>query len=371
MQFNSTFRSAKNIIVSDPYFSQLKQIVSTKCLVVLSKSLLEVTEIQRRIQKFSAANVVEFYFKDWEGEPQLNSVKGLVSMMEDFGPDLIIAIGGGSLIDGVKFARVLFEHPDIVNDRIVNGQLKVPSFLITKMVVVPTTIGTGSEVSSSAVVMNDQFEKIFYVGHSLIADYVFFLPELIYSLPLKIALSTIADSIAHCVEGYVSIISNPIAEDFAIRGLTLINENWRVILENPTKRDSTLNLMIASLYGGYAQNHCLVGASHAIAHAYAYTGLAHGEANAIFLPYVIELNSEKEEVSLKYDYLANMAGFKNGIKGLLSQVKEISEIIGDNRTIKNLPQAKLLTAVNDIGGRANPIPLELNLLRTIEEMANN
>ena len=302
---------------------------------------------------------MQFFKRSWEGEPDVKQLEVTVHDLEQYSPDVIIAFGGGSVIDGAKLCRLLYEIPyfDI-------NQLYVDGFgLQTKFIAVPTTIGSGAEVSSAAVYWDTQSQKKgMVVIHELQPDVVVYDAEYVYGTPKRILYASALDGMSHMIEGYVSNVQNTMAEIFAEKGLELF---YSVLSKDGLGTEGIERLQFAGYIGGIVQNHCIVGAAHAIAHQLTGYGYSHGEAVGLLLPSVIRKNMSEDAVRRKYDVLAARAGFKEvgdlilflqqlliegGIYGRSAELKKLLiSHLSDENMLKNIK--------DDRGGKGNPLPV--------------
>ena len=348
----------------------LRNYPCSRVAVVHGESLS--TELKDIIRKSIVPFDLKFILKSWKGEPTLYEIGSTIKDLESFKPDLIIAIGGGSVIDGTKVARLYYEFPffDITNTRFTNLEWK------TRFVAIPTTIGSGAEISSAAVLIDTKEQrKEMIVSHSLLPDIIVFDPSYVKDTPMRIILLSALDAVAHIVEGYVSVLDNNLIDFYAEKGL----QNVRQTLSDDT--ELTLSdfsaLQFAGYLGGIVQNHCLVGAAHAIAHQLGSHGFSHTEAVALILPDVIKANSSNsDEVEKKYEKLCLGSGF-NDINDLVIFIETIAQKAGlsEKKTkLQNLlsclqKEPSFINNIqNDKGGKGNPITLSSDF---IEQILNN
>jgi len=359
------FRSVEKIFVGNDPYRGLGAVPGTRCLVVISKSIKNRLEVYAQITRYLKAAKTLLSSAYISGEATSESILLLSKEMEEVQPDLVFAVGGGGIIDAVKAARVLFEQPEIYQRFESDRLIQVGRLLKTKMVVTPSTIGTGSEASSSAVLKNPAGDKVFLISHDLIADFAVLDSTLINSLPLSLRLSTICDALSHSIESYVSQLSNSIIQSYSALSLRTIFLNWSAVLDNESNSEKFQKLLLASFYAGYSQNHGLVGAAHALAHAYSKYDLSHSLANAIFLPSVIKTNSKSERVKLHYSQLARESGVGDSYKDIVDFVTQIKNKLGPQLPTVRLSEHEMDSAINDPGGRANPVPLSNKLFNEI------
>lgn len=251
------------------------------------------------------ASGVEYYvLDDLPAEPSYMAVQAVVDQFKDSGADLIVACGGGSVMDAAKLASILVTDDYGVKDLLDNpgmAQKCVP------IVLIPTTAGTGAEVTPNAIVGVPERElKIGIVNENMIADYVILDARLIKNLPRKIAAATGVDALAHCVECFTGNKANPFSDMYALEGCDLILNNIEKACDDPEAMEAKNRMQIAAYYGGLAITASGTTAVHAL--SYPLGGkyhIAHGVSNAMLLAPVMRFNAEdlvvKERLALIYD----------------------------------------------------------------------
>lgn len=311
----------------------------------------------------------EFHRPD--GEPKEVDIIKLAGKLQDFSPNLIIAIGGGSTIDTAKLSWLLYEKPDFqlasVDDSIHELQLRSKSSFIAA----PTTF-SGAEVSSAAVFTKvNETGKTVFVLHDFIPDKVILDPNLGKGASLSIIYSSAFDALTHAIEGYVSIVNHPLLESNAIMAVKNI-----INALNKFKNDGvTANILEMLFYSGYyagiLQNHCSVGLTHSFAHQLGGFSISHGTANAMFLVPVVEYNSARTK---KYTNLLNEIGFEsiNEFLDQITKVIEESSIFPNEDVVKSIVTAKpviIKGAMNDITFRTNPVSLNKSEVEAVFDNA--
>ena len=197
------------------------------------------------------ASGAEYYvLDDLRPEPSYMEVQKLIDQFKADGADLIVACGGGSVLDTAKLASVLVTDEYGVKELLDEpGRAKkcVP------IVLIPTTAGTGAEVTPNAIVAVPEKElKVGIVNENMIADYVILDARLIKNLPVKIAAATGVDAMAHCIECFTSNKKNPLSDTFALEGLDMIINNIEEACLNPDAMEAKKKMQIAAFYGGLA-----------------------------------------------------------------------------------------------------------------------
>lgn len=246
------------------------------------------TELLSAIAAGGADHVI---LDDLQPEPSYSEVQALIDSFKKTGADLIIAIGGGSVMDAAKLAGILVTDEYGVKELLDKpGMAKkcVPTVLI------PTTAGTGAEVTPNAIVaVPEKALKVGIVNENMIADYVILDARTIKNLPRKLAAATGVDALAHCIECYTSNKANPFSDLYALTGLDLILNNIEKACDDPDAMTAKENMQMAAYYGGLAITASGTTAVHAL--SYPLGGkyhIAHGVSNAILLAPVMRFNSE-------------------------------------------------------------------------------
>ena len=246
----------------------------------LSKMLTDILDVLSIDYRVIDSLMAEPSYKDVERA--LESIGA-----EDF--DLIIAIGGGSVMDAAKLGSVLINASYKITDLLLDPQVARKSI---KSVMIPTTCGTGSEATPNAIVLVPEKDvKIGIVNAEMIPDYVFLDPEMIKNLPSHILAGTAVDALAHAVECYTSKKATAFSDLYALASAKMIFQNIREAYVDPTNLVAKSNLLIAAYYGGVA----ITGSGTTAVHALSYPlggkyHIPHGVSNAILLPHVMEFN---------------------------------------------------------------------------------
>ena len=300
-------------------------------------------------------------FRRPKGEPTESTILKLSKKLHQFSPDHIIAIGGGSTIDTAKLSWLLYEKPDFKLDDIDGSIIDLKLREKATFIVVPTTFGSGSEVSSAAAFTKENdFGKSILVSHDFIPDQVILDPLLGEGAHLKIIYSSAFDALTHAIEGYVSIIKHPMLEPIAISAIKNIMRAIKKIISDGINTDLLETLCYSAYYAGIIQNHCSVGLTHSFSHQLSHYGVSHGIANAIFLKPVIDYNSKKINT---YNNLAIEVGFKSitDLTDDISIALNKSSIIPKKDIIEKIINDKTMIvngAMGDITFRTNPITLD-------------
>ena len=238
-------------------------------------------------------------FSDVRPEPTEDQIRAGVGVIEQVEPDAIVALGGGSVMDAAKAMRLFYESPELTMRELslpfLDARKRVAHYPEkdheVRLVAVPTTAGTGSEVSPAAVVAAGE-RKLTLVDYSLVPDMAIVDPVLTLSLPPQITADTGIDALTHALEAYVSIFASPYTDAFCLQAIYLILEALPRAYAEGSDLPARTSMANAATIAGLAFSNAYVGVNHALAHAVgARFGIAHGRANAIFLPHVLRYNA--------------------------------------------------------------------------------
>ena len=238
-------------------------------------------------------------FSQVEPEPAEATIRAGVAVMERARPDLLVAVGGGSVLDAAKVMRLLHEHPERSLDDLtlpfLDPRKRVADYPHdphrVRLVAIPTTSGTGSEVSPAAVLTIGE-RKETLVDYGLVPDVAIVDPVLTLSLPPTVTVDSGIDALTHALEAAVSIFASPYTDAFCVQAARLIFDALPRVVEEPSDLAARTDMANAATLAGLAFSNAFVGTNHALAHAVgARFGIAHGRANALFLPHVLRYNA--------------------------------------------------------------------------------
>ena len=320
-------------------------------------------------------------FSEVESDPSFDTIMKGVEAMKNFKPDVIIALGGGSPIDAAKGMWLFYEHPEADAEGlklkfmdIRKRTYKFPK-LGTKcqMVAIPTTSGTGSEVTSFAVITDKEKNKKYPLAdYELTPDVAIVDPDLVMSLPKRITADTGMDVLTHAIESYVSNMASDYTDGLAEKAVELVFKNLREAYNNGNNKEAREHMHNASTIAGMAFTNAFLGINHSLAHKIGGEfHISHGRANAILLPYVIRYNSSKPTkfVSFpKYEYFIadqkyadlsrrmNFPAYTNeeGVNSLIEEIKKLNADLGIERCFKDagIDENEFMAKVDMLADRA-------------------
>ncbi|MFT9846769.1 iron-containing alcohol dehydrogenase [Aneurinibacillus sp. REN35] len=258
-------------------------------LLVVTDQGIITSGIFDRIQKILHVGSFSYdVFDNVHPNPDVKQINQAFHSIKDTTYDSILAVGGGSVIDTAKALAVLKTNQGEILDYEGRGRFTIPAL---PLFVVPTTVGTGSEVTRACVISDHNRHRKTIVGGPSLAPRVSFLDaELVTKLPNKLVAATAIDALTHAIEGYVSKKSNLITDALNLYAIKTIASSIRQGVAD-RDIDSMNNLLVSSTVAGIGAGNCSLGLIHAISHAIGgYYNVSHGEINAILLPHVIKFN---------------------------------------------------------------------------------
>ena len=320
-------------------------------------------------------------FSEVEPDPSFDTINKGLDLMNNFKPDVIIALGGGSPIDAAKGMWLFYENPDADPEGlklkfmdIRKRTYKFPKMgSKAKMVAIPTTSGTGSEVTSFAVITDKTRNKKYPLAdYELTPDVAIVDPDLVMSLPKSVTADTGMDVLTHALEAYVSVMASDYTDGLAEKAVELVFKYLKEAYENGDNKTAREKMHNASTIAGMAFTNAFLGVCHSMAHKIgAEFHLPHGRINAILLPYVIKYNSQKPTkfVSFpKYEYfiadqkyyaMAKKIGLKSntveeGVNSLIEAVKKLNEELNIPKSFKEagIDENEFLAKVDLLADRA-------------------
>ncbi|MEG2071467.1 MAG: iron-containing alcohol dehydrogenase, partial [Bacteroidales bacterium] len=244
-------------------------------------------------------------YSDVEPDPDVETIMRGVNDMRSFQPDVIIALGGGSAIDAAKGMWLFYEHPDATFDglkqKFMDIRKRVVKFpklgSMAQFVAIPTTSGTGSEVTAFAVITDKKNGNIKYplADYALRPDVAIIDPQFVVSLPKAPTADTGMDVLTHAIEAYISNMANDYTDGLALQAMDLVFGYLKRAYENGASDMKAREKMHnASCIAGMAFTNAFLGLNHSMAHKLGGEyHIPHGRANAILLPYVLKYNSLK------------------------------------------------------------------------------
>lgn len=301
MNINSTIISGYRALQDIRHLMAGKQ----HALFVTDGNIVGLPDVQALIEQVKQTIPQVLLVDNVPAEPSQHDVAGILAQLTQTRTDLVIGVGGGSVLDVAKLLSVLCAGDDTVTlDTLLAGEKPTRR---TLSLLIPTTAGTGSEATPNAILAIPEKEtKVGIISPVMLPDYVALAPELTTSMPPHIAASTGIDALCHLIECFTATIANPVSDNYALIGLKKLFANIETSVREPDNLEAKLNMLWASYYGGAAIAHSGTHLVHAM--SYPLGGkyhIPHGVANAILLAPCMHFvqNAAQEKFAQAYDLL--------------------------------------------------------------------
>ena len=309
------FRVPPKIFFEKDSITYLRHIEAERVMLVCDPGMVQFgyADLVKRQLELNRHKPAVDVFSDVEPNPSTNTVYKGLERFVDFQPDVIIALGGGSAMDAAKAMWMFFEHPDVsffgAKQKFLDIRkrtYKIPYAQKTTFICIPTTSGTGSEVTSFAVITDSETHiKYPLADYALTPDIAIVDPALVMSVPASVTADTGMDVLTHAIESYVSVMASDYTRGLSLQAIKLVFEN----LEHSYRfgdEESREKMHNASTMAGMAFANAFLGINHSLAHKVGpMFDIPHGRTNAILMPHVIRYNGrdpQKHAMFPKYDY---------------------------------------------------------------------
>jgi alcohol dehydrogenase len=351
----SGYKALENI----PY--ELSQLGAKKPIIITDKGIVKAGLIKHVIKSFQGSKTtIGAIYDDTPVDSSNVVVDEIAEIYRKQGCDSIIAVGGGSAIDTAKGVNIVIsENSNDLLKLMGNNRLTKP---MRPFVVIPTTAGTGSEVTMAAVIANPSKNvKMQFTSALMLPKLAVLDPRMTMSMPPKITAATAMDALTHAVEAFIGPQKNPVSDAFAVAAIELIRKNVVTAVKSGSDADARLAMANAALLAGLAFSNSMVGVVHAAAHALGgVCHVPHGVANSIMLPHGLELYIKKSGEAKKVLHL------KQSIESVLLPLvgpEEYVKVPAKERAQGTVNAIRDMTAnLNKISG----IPVKLRQAGVIE-----
>jgi alcohol dehydrogenase class IV len=288
-----SFRTAQAVLVeigcSGKIADQVAALSASKVLIVTDKGIVAAGLLEPALASLRQRNVEIVLFDEVVADPPEAVVLKAAHVAQESGVDCVIGLGGGSSLDVAKLAALVAKGKEKLDDIYGVGIAKGPRL---PLILVPTTAGTGSEVTQISIVTTRSGEKKGVVAPVLLPDYALLDADLTLGCPPHVTAATGVDAMVHAIEAFTSKhAKNPISDALARNALRLLSANIRAACENGSDRHARQNMLLGATLAGMAFANAPVAAVHALAYPIgARFHVAHGLSNALVLPHVLRFN---------------------------------------------------------------------------------
>lgn len=373
-----TFNTTKSIICEPGVCKRLgdlvKDQIGKKIFFVTDPGLVDLSLINPALDSLMQAGVTFEVFSDVVADPPASIVEDACAKARALDIDGVIGFGGGSSMDVAKLVALMVGSGEMLDDiygvNMVKGK-RLP------LIQIPTTAGTGSEVTPISIITVGATEKKGVVAPALLPDIALLDAELTLGLPASITAATGVDAMVHAIEAYTSTSANnnPVSRVLACEALRLLGDNIMRVVTNPGDIDARSNMLLGSTLAGQAFANSPVAAVHAL--AYPLGGIyhiPHGLSNALVLPHVMAFNAPNclDEYSALapciFPQLAKISDPKERVDQLITQIAQLSKDLGLQTTLRemNIGEDALATLASEAMKQTR---LLVNNPREVDEQA--
>ncbi|MDI3534069.1 MAG: acetaldehyde dehydrogenase / alcohol dehydrogenase [Thermosediminibacterales bacterium] len=365
------------------YLSKMPDI--SRAFIVTDKTMVKlglVDKVLYHLRKRIGRNYVHSeIFDKVEPDPTVKTVMEGVEAINSFKPDVIIALGGGSAIDTAKAIWLFYEHPETNFDdlrmKFMDIRKRVFKFpplgKKAKLVAIPTTSGTGSEVTSFTVITDPENEtKYPLADYELTPDVAIIDPEFVQTMPPNVTADTGMDVLTHAIEAYVSVMASDFTDALAMKAIQIVFEYLPRSYKNSNDLKAREKMHNASCIAGMAFTNAFLGINHSLAHKLGGEfHISHGRANAILLPHVIRYNAseptkfnafpkyEHYVADKKYAEIAKYLGLpcgntEEGVNSLISAIIDLMKKLEIPLSLKDfgIPESRFMQVIDELADKA-------------------
>ena len=361
---NAWFRLPNQIYFNLNSLENLRAIDSETTVIITTKGAEKRGHVDT-VRGYLKPNTHVHSFSEVVPEPTLETILNGVRVLNIYKPDHIIAIGGGSVLDAAKAMRLFYESPEtkfeelalpFLDPRKRVAEYPTPPADRPSLIAIPTTSGTGSEVTPFAVVTDcETNRKIMLSDYSLAPDMAVVDPMLVMSLSPTVTADTGMDVLSHALEAHVSIAASRYTDSLTLQAIRLVFNYLPRAFAQPDDYEARENMHNASCIAGIAISNAFVGVNHALAHSLGSTfGIPHGRANGVLLPYTVRYNATTPTKFMPHPNIkayvadkkyAEVADFV-GLKGA-STAKKVDAVI--DAIVELLKGCKVPTSIKGLG----------------------
>jgi len=386
------------------YLQKMKDV--EKVMIVTDDAMFKLGFVHRVIEQLSLRpkKVTYTIFSDVEPDPDITTVERGAALMREFQPDTIIALGGGSVMDAAKVMWMFYEQPQVDFRDLVQKFMDIRKRAFrfpelgkkAKYVGIPTTSGTGSEVTPFAVISDKKNNRKYPLAdYSLTPTIAIVDPAFVLTVPASVTADTGMDVLTHAVEAYTSTLANDYTDGLALQAIKLVFENLESSVKN-ADFESREKMHNASTMAGMAFANAFLGMSHSMAHKIGgFFHTVHGRTNAILLPYVIRYNGTRPakaatwpkynyyKADVKFQDIAKMLGLpastpEEAVDALAKAVLDLGERVGIDMSLKGqgVDEKEYMATVEEIAylayedqcSPANPrLPMVADMVEILQD----
>ncbi len=323
-----SFSIPREIYYGENSLSKLADLKGTKAAIVTGgNSMKKFGFLDQAAKMLKDGGIESIVIDGVEPNPSVKTVIRGAKAMQEFEPDWIVAIGGGSALDAAKVMWCFYEHPELKFEDIIAVGSMPPLRNKARFIAIPSTSGTASEITAFSVITDtDNHIKYPIVAADMVPDIAILDPALPMKMPSHITANTGMDVMCHALEALASIAATNFTEPYAVRAIELVNKYLPIAYKEAENLEAREAMHEASALAGMAFTNASLGLVHSLAHKIGGEfGVTHGLANAILLPYIIDYNRQFTD---RYNYIEE-----------LLKVEDIAQVIRELNKKLDIPAA--------------------------------
>jgi alcohol dehydrogenase class IV len=330
---------APQVVFGQDALSYLAELKGRLAFIVTDKNISSLGLVDKVKEQLSQAGIQTTVFDEVEPDPSLQTVQKGVAMLNQHGPDLVVAVGGGSVMDAAKAMRVQYERPDIRPEEINPFISDLGLGAKCRLICVATTSGTGAE-ATFAIVLTDTADqrKLSLINREIIPDIAIVDPEMARAMPPQITADTGMDVLTHAVEGYTCAWKNDFTDGLCIRAIQIVFHYLSKAVKDGNDMEAREKMHNAACIAGIGFINALSSMAHAAGHSLgALFHIPHGRAVGLFLPYTIEfIGGAREELwaEIAYAIKLEVPEGKRAATVLVRAIRELARGINQPLSIK-------------------------------------
>ncbi|NLP45618.1 MAG: iron-containing alcohol dehydrogenase [Epulopiscium sp.] len=357
------FRVPKDIVFGKGTLEYLSTLEGKKAILVTGgRSMKRFGFLDQAKTYLEKAGMEVSIFDGVEPNPSVETVEKGAKAMQDFEPDWIVAIGGGSALDAAKIMWAFYEYPELKFEEIIEPNSMPKLRNKAKFVAIPSTSGTASEITAFSVITDTKAHiKYPIVSYEITPDVAILDPEIPAKMPPHITANTGMDVLAHAIEAWVSTTASNYTDALALRAIQLVFKNLPTAVANGEDLDAREAMHDASTLAGMAFTNASLGLVHSLAHKIGGEfGITHGLANAILMPYIIQYNRKATDKVTELEKILGIDDLPTAVKELNKKVniplnfKDVTEVEIDEKKFEEVLDRMSKNAFEDPCTLTNP-----------------
>lgn len=338
-----SFSVPQNITVGKGSLAKLPEVAKksggSHAFLMSGPHLAKMGLVEKAAESLKVAGIAVDTFTDIEGNPSVETVDKATAAFKESGADFIVAFGGGSPMDVAKAVGVTAKYGGSITEY--EGAHKVPGPIIP-LIAIPTTAGTGSEVTAFSVITDHSRDyKLTVFSYEILPAYAILDAELLTTAPASVAAACGIDAFIHAEEAYISTAASPFSDAMAEKAMSLIGKNIRRFVANRGDIEAAEAMLVGSLFAGIAFSFARLGNVHAMSHPVsAFFDVPHGVANAVLLPVIAEYNAlaDHGRYLTIYNDISPVPAYEEEFESMML-VDAIRELCGEIGIPANLTEA--------------------------------